>query len=228
MKIAYQSTIEEATETAFRMAERVGGLRRWMCSGLVWAPFIFIILFLLRDELVAKLVLGGISTVLFVVYGLLNYKNELRKRIRKTLIRALGTDKPLLSEYELDDNGLIFRKLGQELRFAWDNIASIKESETSIEVIMAPSGIAMIPTRIFSSPEQQRIWMSFIQEHARRDKPVQAMASHPVTEARMPAGVAGDGGEDFAGDLDRLGRACLGNVFHFTVVPMLRVSDKCE
>jgi hypothetical protein len=167
MKIAYESTIEEATNATFRMVELSGGVRKHMWIGMAVAPFIFIVLFFLVDEPVARLILCGVSTALFVAYWLLNHKNEFRKRIRKMLIRALGTDKPLPSEYELDDNGLIFRKVGQEVRFSWDNAATLNETEDVIEVVMAPMGIAQIPKRIFSSADELQAWMTFIQEHMR-------------------------------------------------------------
>jgi hypothetical protein len=183
MKIAYESTIDEATESAVRITELVGTIRTWRWAGLIWTPFIFILLFLLLDEVVAKLVLGSIASVLFAVYWLSNYKNKLRKRLRKVLIKARGTDKPVPSEYELDHDGLIFRQPGVELRFSWATIASVKQTENSVEILMVPNGIAVIPTRIFSSQEQQSSWMVFIQEHTRRDEPVQVMPSHPTTEA---------------------------------------------
>jgi len=163
MKIAYESTIEEATDATFHMAELCGSVRKQMWVGLTMAPFVFILIFILIDEPVARFLLGGMSTALFVVYHLLNYRNQFHKRIRKILIKALGTDKPLPSEYELDDNQLIFRKVGQELRFSWDNVATLNEAEDVIEVIMVPMGIARIPKRIFSSAEELRTWMLFIQ-----------------------------------------------------------------
>ena len=175
MKIAYESTIEEATDATFRMAELIGSLRTQMWSGLVVAPFIFIVLFLLIDEPVARLVLGVMSTALFVVYWFSDYKNRFRKRIRKMLVKALETDKPLPSEYELDENGLAFRKAGQEVRFAWNNVVAIMETANAFEVIMSPTGIAIIPKRIFSSSDQQRTWIVYIQEHTSREKLMQAI-----------------------------------------------------
>ena len=156
VRIAYESTIDEATESAVRMTELVGTIRMWRWIGLVWTPFLFILLFLLLDELVAKLVLGTVASVLFAVYWLSNYKNILRKRLRKVLIKARGTDKPIPSEYELVEDGLVFRQLGVELRFSWANAASVRETENSIEILMVPTGIAAIPTRIFSSAGQRR------------------------------------------------------------------------
>jgi len=72
---------------------------------------------------------------------------------------------------------LIFRKLGQELRFSWRNVVSLNQTATAIEVLMKPTGIALIPLRVFDSPEETETWMEFIQKHMTANK-----ASHAPSE----------------------------------------------
>jgi hypothetical protein len=183
MRIAYESTIDEATESALRVTEIVGAGRTWRWAGLIWTPFIFVPLFLLLDDLAAKIVVGSVASGLFAVYWLSNYKNVLRKRLRRVLIKTRGTDRPVPSEYELSNDGIVFRQFGQELRFSWVSVAGVKVTETSIDVKMTPAGIAVIPTRIFGSPQEQKSWVAFIHEHTRRDEQLSPSQSGYFREA---------------------------------------------
>jgi hypothetical protein len=58
---------------------------------------------------------------------------------------------------------LIFRQSGHEVRFSWDNVQSINRTADSIELLMAPAGIAIIPKRIFENPAEWREWIKFIE-----------------------------------------------------------------
>lgn len=103
--------------------------------------------------------------MVFALVYLLTYKDVIRKRIRKRLIQALGTDKPIPSEYEIDEGGLVFRQLGQELRFSWANVKDSNITNESIEVIMQPAGIAIIPKKIFADASEAKEWIEFIEKH---------------------------------------------------------------
>jgi hypothetical protein len=173
MKIEYKSTIDEATDTSFRLVELLGTVRKQMWYGLAMAPIIFVAIFLLIDDLPGKLIVGGAASVLWVPYHLSNNKSQIKKRIRKSLIKAMGTSEPLSCEYELDENGLVFRKLGQELRFSWFNVMKMNESDNAIEVIMQPMGIAIIPKRIFGGPDEIKKWIQFIEEHKTSNKHIE-------------------------------------------------------
>lgn len=180
MKIAYETTIDEATDIAIRMARLTGNLsmRSHMWIGLAMAPVIVVALVFLIQDPLAKWFLGGTTTILYILYWLSNYRSialkQFRKQIRKALVKALGTDKPMPCEYEMDDTGLAYRKAGQEIRFEWSHVAAIKENEGDIEITMVPAGIAVIPKRIFETPDQQKDWVSFIREHASREKLAQS------------------------------------------------------
>jgi hypothetical protein len=165
MKKEYQSTIEDAVEARFRLAELNGTVQKLKWIGPIAFLAILIYLFLLLDNLVAKLIISGAAAVLLIPYHLSTYKKDYRKRIRKTLVKALETDQPVPSEFEIDESGLVWRKLGVEIRFSWANVQKINHTDDSIEVIMKPIGLAIIPKRIFEETEELQEWIKFIEVH---------------------------------------------------------------
>ena len=170
MKKEYESTIEEAVEAHFRVAEHLGTIRKLKWIGLIVAPGIFIALFFLIDYLAAKLVVGGSAALLFILYYLTTYEKDYRKRIRKMLVKALGTDQPIRTECEIDEHGLAFRKMGQEIRFSWANVKVLNETTKYLEIMMEPTGIAIIPKRIFAEPEEIHKWIEYIEDHKGSNK----------------------------------------------------------
>ena len=178
MKISYESTIDEAVEANYRLAEMVGAVRRMMWIGLAFSPVPLVVSFILFEHLAAKLIVGGVAMAVLVLFHLLTYKRNCRRGIRKTLVKARGTDQPIPTEFELDEECLIFRQLGTEVRFSWQNVKNVTETPRSIELVMEPTGIAMIPKRVFDNPETIREWLRFITQHAGR--------SGPATDAGPP------------------------------------------
>ena len=165
MKIAYLATLDEATNAYFRLAELAGTVRRQLWSGLAMTPIMFLWIFLVIDDRSGGLIVGAASVSLYAVYHLTNYRKQIRARARKTLVQAQGTAEPVPATYELDENGLAFRKLGQELRFDWACVADLRETADAIEVLMRPTGIALIPKRIFKDPDEMQSWIRFIEAH---------------------------------------------------------------
>ena len=168
MKLQYESTIDEAACEALRLAEFVGAVPRIMWYGLVVVPvifFLFLFFVLLIDEFIAKLAFFLVATAVYVIVHLASYRSQMQERIRTPLIVTRGTDEPVPSEWEVDENGLVHRTQGPGPRFSWDNVVTLNETEDNLELIMSPIGIALIPKRVFSSPQELADWTRFILEH---------------------------------------------------------------
>jgi len=163
MKKQYLSTIEEAVEAEFEIATLLGIVQKTKWIGIVFSPISFVVLFFFLDNLAAKLIVGGSAAILHAVYHLSAYKENFRKRLRKIIAKARGSDKPVASEYEIDESGLAFRQQGQEIKFSWDNVQSVICTDNMIKVLMEPIGIAIIPKRIFENTEESDGWVAYIE-----------------------------------------------------------------
>lgn len=166
MKKTYESTIDEAVNASFRIAEMAGTVQKQLWYGFIWILIIPPLVYLLFNRpYYPRLAMPLVFAVVLTAVHLLTYRDQMRKRIRKFLVKALGADQPVRSEYEINEDGLAFRKMGQEVRFSWSNVTDIIKTTHSIEVHMKPLGIAILPKRIFESDQELQDWLSFIENH---------------------------------------------------------------
>jgi hypothetical protein len=191
MKIEYKDNMDETVDVHFRLAELTGNVTKARNYGLVWVPVVFVLLYFISPGTQINRV--AISTLFSVtVFGshIATYKNEMRKRIRKMLITAQGSADPVDCEYEINDDGFIFRKLGQDLKFSWKNVQSVTEKPDLVEIIMQPIGIAVLPKRAFSSNEEIQSWISFIEKKSGANQKLDPTVKTPV-ESGNEQGTAG-------------------------------------
>jgi hypothetical protein len=181
MKKAYENTIDEAIAPCVRLAEMTGALARQRWNTLFIAPLAFPLFYLLmsRHEMQIRLIAAGFMTVVVTIGTMLAVKDQARLNARRVMKKAQGTDRPVTCEYELTDEHLAFRKLGQELRFDWRTVKTVSLTPSAIEVVLAPTGIALIPRRIFSSPEELQQWYRFIEDHRAANTASQPIAGKP-------------------------------------------------
>lgn len=165
MKIKFESTIDEAVDVQLRLIELSKTAKKWKWEGLLFVPIIFAgFYFCLPNTIAIKLILSMVSSLLFIVIYLGSYKKLTRTRIKKLLIENFGTDKPLPCEYEFEEEGLIFRRMGTDLKFQWCKVTKINETEKDLELIIGKTGIAVIPKRIFENEQQKNEWVAFAKE----------------------------------------------------------------
>ncbi len=166
MKKEYQNSLEEGVEANLRLAEIAGIVRRQKWLGLWFMPLVFgLFYFIIGQEPPVKLVAAGLLSVLVFGIHFLSVKDQLRRSYRKLLVQAQGTADPVPCSCEFTENQIIFNKLGQEFRCNWENVVGVRQTDTNIEILMKPTGIAWIPIRAFDSPEEIQAWMDFIQTH---------------------------------------------------------------
>jgi len=165
MKIKYDSTIDEAVNVQLRSCELSKTARKWKWEGLIFAPLLFVgFYFGFPEEKTVKLVYATMASILFIVLYLCRYKKTLRKKIRKLVLEKLGTDKPIPSEFEFNEDGLIFRQSGTEIQLQWNTVKKISEDDKVLEFIINNGGIAIIPKRIFENEQQKNEWLTYAKQ----------------------------------------------------------------
>lgn len=162
MKIKFESTIDESVDAHFRSMELSKIAKKWKWDGLIIAPILFAgFYFCLPDTIAIKLIFATGSSMLFIAFYLGGYKKFTKKRIKKLLIENFGTDKPLPCEYEFEEEGLIFRRMGTDIKFQWSKVTKINETDKDFELIIGKTGIAVMPKRIFENEQQKNDWIAF-------------------------------------------------------------------
>lgn len=162
MKISYESSLEEAVNSHIRLWELSKTARQWKRQGLILIPFLFLLVnWFLYDSFVEKTVFTILGCAVFIPLYLFFHRRILLKRIRKMLVEYLGSDQPVSCQYEFNDEGLVFRRQGTEVKFEWSAIQSVNLVESGIEILVKNNGgIAILPRRIFSEEEMQ-VWYDF-------------------------------------------------------------------
>ena len=164
--VSYRATIDEATDAGFRLAELSGAVAKQKGVGLCFGPVFFIVFYWLFPSFGdSRLLMSILVSVLFMVFHLLSYRRLLRKQIRKMTVKMLGTEEPVESTYELSCTGLLFRRMGHEIKFDWSTVISVTETDRAIELVTEPTGIAIIPKRVLGDPGDVSTWIEYIEEH---------------------------------------------------------------
>ncbi|MBA4388555.1 MAG: hypothetical protein C0404_11275 [Verrucomicrobia bacterium] len=166
-KQSYEATIEEAVQTSFRLAEIDGSIRKRVSIRIALIAALSLTSCMLPSHILAGIVMGSVLAIVLVGLLLSSHKQDARKRLRRELVKQLGTDQPIISEFELNEEGIAFRQRGIEARFNWESVREITESPDSIELIMHPAAVLIVPKRILGKDEPAE-WLDFICRHSTR------------------------------------------------------------
>ncbi len=164
VKTEYRETIDESVDAHVRLGERASAVRALKWQGLILSGFLVVIVLLIPNPWIGKIIVGGLAAGLFFTNHRLTYKWRYRRRIRRAIVKALGTTQPVSCEYEIDESGIAFRRLGQEIRFSWSVVQDVVYTDRYIEIGFAPTGVTLIPKSIFDGTELAE-WTEFIETH---------------------------------------------------------------
>jgi len=154
--------MDEAAETAFRLAEITGDIRRQKWYGLALTPVFFVVLFFILDNAAQQYMLGGFLSLLWIPWFLLTYKKQAMRLLKKSLTRAYGSDAPVLCRYHLSEDAITFIQTGQEVSFKWSNVRQMNQTDNALELVMEPAAVIRIPVRVFTEPGMLDKWKAFI------------------------------------------------------------------
>lgn len=166
LTLHYTSTVDEAVEVHLRLLELTGGLRRqyWQMGAvlLLAAAGMY---FFLRGTPSGRL----FFCLLFLAIGALLLRFAwipmLKREVRKTLVKGLGTDRPFECEYTADERGISCRMLGNGVSFEWGIIRTMLETDQHLELITHPAGLMRLPKRAFQG-ETLEAWKRAVRERA--------------------------------------------------------------
>ena len=146
MKIQYESTIEEAVYSQMRLLEVSKVLRKWKWQGLLAAPILGALFYtFIPSDQGTKMMFAFFIPIIFLLQYPFTFKSNIRRKVRRALIKQLGTDDPIPCEYEVTDEGIIFKKQGTEIKFPWSKLTAINNTKEYIELIFENVGISLIP-----------------------------------------------------------------------------------
>lgn len=166
MKFEYNSTIDDAVETHFRLNQISGSLRKEFWGIAIIAPFVFFLIFIFSNGSIAsRLMTPIIFAVVFLSYHKFTFLKKHRKSIRKVLLKSMNNKEEISAYYEFKKECFCFGWEGQELSFDWKNLKEVRDTELNFELEMEPLALAIIPKRIFENIEVERQLLQQIKKH---------------------------------------------------------------
>lgn len=166
MKFEYNSTIDDAVETHFRLNQISGSLRKEFWGISIIAPIVFFLIFIFSNGSIAsRLMTPIIFAVVFLSYHKLTFLKNHRKSIRKVLLKSMNNKEEISAYYEFKKECFCFGWEGQELSFDWKNLKEVRDTELNIELEMEPLALAIIPKRIFENIEVEHQLLQQIKKH---------------------------------------------------------------
>ena len=167
-RLAYDASIDDAVETAWRLANRTAAFQKQVRQyvlvvsvglGLVlsatWAYFG-------SARTVSQLALALLAGVLAgVLFGPL-FRRELAKQFlkqhRKVVSEQFGHKPTIPSELELRTDALWVRQAGMEMLFPWSGCTGVRDNPNDIEIGFLP-GICVVRNRHFASPVERHTFL---------------------------------------------------------------------
>jgi hypothetical protein len=162
MRIAFDSTIDERVAAHMRLYEITGMLRRQKWLPLMLAPIGAVAcFFVLPGSTGGRLLFALFFAIAFTALHLAFYRMELKRQLKRVLIRQLKTAEAIPGGYELNEKGIVFRQLGIEVGFERRAVREILEAGDALEFIVFPAGTSRIPDRVFRDRMERQKWVGF-------------------------------------------------------------------
>ncbi len=162
MKLQYEDNVDEAADVHYELAEMTGAVasRRWF--GFIVPVLLFGGTLFLFWNSPFQLLAGVIIAAVILGIDQFTYKKQIRKSLRKSLIKFRGSEAPVTTVYELDDSGIRIRQRGQEMKADWSTVVGFQCTLDRIKLVLEPPGIVAIPTRAFTNEQQRQEWITRI------------------------------------------------------------------
>lgn len=167
-RIAYDATIDDAVDVAFRLASRTQAFRKQirqnivvvgilggLAFGAAWMSYLTApAAFDLAIAASGAVAFGAIFAVMFKRF----FMKEMRKQHRKMVAEQFGGKPTIPSELELRTDAVWVRQAGMEMTFPWNLCTGIQDNVDDVEMNFTP-GICVVRNRHFSSTAERQTFI---------------------------------------------------------------------
>ena len=175
MKIQFEATLKETVDVQMRLFRLSNSWKRSRLLEYVGGPVLFACLGLLESgdpmpRFIITCQVTGAWLALCVVYDLFFRWKLMAWRVQKYDVEVFGSAGPYPYECELDDEGVIVRKAGEQNRYLWSHLTRINDHPSGIEFIYGKEKLVNFPKRAFADQLQQEEWLKFAREKLRQNQ----------------------------------------------------------
>ena len=165
MRIEYDTTIDEMVTTqmlCLRGSSSFSKCRNW---GLFyWAGITFLVIYFGSGPVISKALVGLLFGALIGGRMTLDPKSIARNRIRKVLMRKLGSQTSFPSSIQLTDDEIEYSANHSTISFQLNDLSTVEEINNGLLLDFTRSNIQYIPDSAFKSNVEKIEWKRSLDE----------------------------------------------------------------
>jgi len=165
MRLVYDATLDDHVHASFRHFETSGEATTFFRFGVLLTPVVLLFPALTTSNKSLGFQVGLAAALLYLVVFLLRYQSFLRRRFRRMTIKALGGEGPFAAEVETDAEGITSSSQGQQIKFLWNSLVQVADTDDGIELLFAPSGVLVLPPHAFADDGERTSWLAHLQTY---------------------------------------------------------------
>ena len=183
MRVEYDATLDEILQLhLLRDSEPTvtdrARLRLRISAGIIGAGLVAA---LMPGSLLTRLLWGLVAGVIVVLISPYTLRGAERKMGRECLREQLGGEGPIPLSCELTEEALVIDQGETHLRYRWDAVERIEESDDGVLLRMSQGALVLVRDRAFATPSQRAEFIRLAkqyQKEAREEEAGDAATDH--------------------------------------------------
>jgi hypothetical protein len=133
MRIEYETTIDEMATTNLLWLKDTGTFEKWIAWGVFyWLLVIAIIIYFAEGSLFGKFMGGAAIGGLLSYRMIFDHKTLIHKKLKKALIKKLGSNEAIPASLEITAQELIYRTEDSTVSFMLKTLKKVEDIEGGI------------------------------------------------------------------------------------------------
>ena len=156
MKIEYDTTIDEMITTQMLWLRDTKTFEKWMAWGVFyWLGIVFLVVYFGNGPLFNKLLVGFLFGGVIGGRMVFNPKSMIRKRLRKVLVKKLGSDNTVPASLLLTEDRLEYSTNNSSIAMLLKDLAKVEEIEDGLFLDFTKGNINYIPFCAFENDAEK-------------------------------------------------------------------------
>lgn len=177
MKIQYSTNLDELVDATERFTNYSREAKKWMRNEFVLSQIFFAVGLLLLGFLMNAwrnfyFLVGFMSVACLSFYWIykLIRSRVIKKRLKNFWNEQAGDQISAICEFEVNDEGFIYRFLDAESKYPWSRVTQIHENADDIDILIQGLGIIVLRNHYFESMQQKNELLNFVKEKCPNSK----------------------------------------------------------
>ena len=157
MRVEYDATLDEILDLHLLQdgESAIQGRMRLRLRVSAAVLVAVLVALLLPEPIVARILWGLAAGAIAIIISPYTLRGAQKKIGREYLKEQLGGEGPIPFSCEVSEEALVIDQGQTHLRYRWDAVERIEETEAGILLRMSQGGLVMVRERAFDSPQQR-------------------------------------------------------------------------